>query len=38
MDFASGGDYNQMIMLMDVNIQMIDSEEEIIVVGAKNEI
>lgn len=38
MDFAAGGDYEQMIMLMEVNIQMIDSEEEIIIVGAKNEI
>ena len=38
MDFAAGGDYSQMIMLMDVNVQMLDQEEEIIIVGAKNEI
>lgn len=38
MDFAAGGDYKQMIMLMDVNVQMADPEEEIVIVGAKNEI
>ncbi|MCQ2969901.1 MAG: hydantoinase/oxoprolinase family protein [Clostridium sp.] len=38
MDFAAGGDYKQMVMLMDVNIQMLDSDEEIIIVGARNEI
>ncbi|NFH69368.1 hydantoinase/oxoprolinase family protein [Clostridium botulinum] len=38
MDFASGGDFKQMLMLMDVTVQLVDPEEEIIVIGAKNEI
>ena len=38
MDFAAGGDFKQMLMLMDVTVQLADPEEEIIIVGAKNEI
>lgn len=37
-DFASGGDFKQILMLMDVTVQLADPEEDIIIVGAKNEI
>lgn len=38
MDFAAGGDFEQTLMLMDVMVQTVQPEEEIIIVGAKNEI
>lgn len=38
MDFTSGGDFTQMLMLMNATIQIANPEEEIIIVGAKNEI
>ncbi|WP_455796264.1 hydantoinase/oxoprolinase family protein [Clostridium butyricum] len=38
MDFASGSDFEQMLMIMDVSVQMADPKEEILIIGAKNEI
>lgn len=38
MDFAADGDLEQIIMLMDVSVQICDPEDEIIVIGAKNDI
>lgn len=38
MDFEAGGDFEQMMMIMDVSVQLVDPDEEIIIVGAKNEI
>lgn len=38
MDFAARGDLKQLLMLMDACVQLTDSEEEIIILGAKNEI
>lgn len=38
MDFASGSDFEQMLMIMDVSVQMADPQEEILIIGAKNEI
>lgn len=38
MDFASGSDFEQMLMIMDVSVQMADLKEEILIIGAKNEI
>lgn len=38
MDFSGSNDLEQIIMLMDVEMQMLESDEEVIVVGVKNEI
>jgi N-methylhydantoinase A len=38
MDFSGSNDLEQIFMLMDVDVQSLEAEDEIIVVGAKNEI
>ena len=38
MDFNGSGELEQILMLMDVEMQMIDSSEDIIIVGAKNQL
>ena len=38
MDFNGSGELEQILMLMDVEMQMIDSSDDIIIVGAKNQL
>jgi len=38
MDFNGTGELEQILMLMDVEMQMIDTGDDIIVVGAKNQL
>lgn len=38
MDFSGSNDLEQIIMLMDVEMQMMDSGEDVIIVGAKNQL
>ena len=38
MDFNGSVDLEQILMLMDVEMQMVDGSEDIIVVGAKNQL
>ena len=38
MDFNGSVDLEQILMLMDVEMQMIDSNEDIIIVGARNQL
>lgn len=38
MDFSGSNDLEQIIMLMDVEMQMLEANEEVIIVGVKNEI
>ena len=36
MDFNGSIDLDQILMLMDVEMQMVDNNDEVIVVGARN--
>jgi N-methylhydantoinase A/oxoprolinase/acetone carboxylase beta subunit len=38
LDFDGANDFEQILMLMDVEMQSLEAEEQVIVVGAKNEI
>lgn len=38
MDFSGTNDLEQIIMLMDVDMQMMDSAEDVIIVGARNQL
>ena len=38
MDFNGSGELEQILMLIDVEMQMVDSNEEVIIVGAKSQI
>lgn len=38
MDFNGSGELEQIMMLMDVEMQMVDTKEDIIIVGAKNQL
>ena len=38
MDFNGTGELEQILMLMDVEMQMVDPSEDIVIVGAKNQL
>ena len=38
MDFSGSNDLEQIIMLMDIDMQMLDSSEDVIIVGARNQL